>query len=42
LLRSFVLPNGVAHWSLSTLREKLIKICARIVRHGRYTNLGRY
>ncbi len=24
------------HWSLTTLREKLIKIGARIVRHGRY------
>jgi hypothetical protein len=36
LLRSLVLPNEVAHWSLSTLREKLVKIGARIVRHGRY------
>ena len=35
-LRSLVLPNEVAHWSLSTLREKLVKIGARIVRHGRY------
>jgi hypothetical protein len=26
----------VAHWSLTTLREKLVKIGARIVRHGRY------
>jgi hypothetical protein len=26
----------VAHWSLSSLRERLIKIGARIVRHGRY------
>jgi hypothetical protein len=31
-----VLPNEVAHWSLTTLREKLVKIGARIVRHGRY------
>jgi hypothetical protein len=31
-LRSLVLP----HWSLTTLREKLVKIGARIVRHGRY------
>jgi hypothetical protein len=36
LLRSLVLPNEVAHWSLTTLREKLVKIGARIVRHGRY------
>jgi hypothetical protein len=35
-LRSLVLPNEVAHWSLTTLREKLVKIGARIVRHGRY------
>ncbi len=26
----------VEHWSLTTLREKLIKIGAKIVRHGRY------
>ena len=24
------------HWSLTTLREKLVKIGAKIVRHGRY------
>ncbi len=24
------------HWSLTTLREKLLKIGAKIVRHGRY------
>jgi hypothetical protein len=35
-LRSLVLPNEVAQWSLSTLREKLVKIGGRIVRHGRY------
>ncbi len=26
----------MAQWSLTTLREKLVKIGARIVRHGRY------
>jgi len=31
-----VLPNEVAHWPLTTLREKLVKVGARIVRHGRY------
>ena len=31
-----MLPNEVAQWSLTTLREKLVKIGARIVRHGRY------
>jgi hypothetical protein len=35
-LRSLALPREVAQWSLSTLREKLVKIGARIVRHGRY------
>ena len=34
-LRSLALPNEVARWSLTTLREKLVKIGARIVRHGR-------
>ena len=32
-LRTLALPE---HWSLITLREKLVKIGARIVRHGRY------
>ena len=35
-LRTLVLPDEVAQWSLTTLREKLVKIGARIVRHGRY------
>ncbi len=26
----------MAHWSLTTLREKLVKIGARMVRQGRY------
>ena len=30
------LPQKVEHWSLTTLREKLVKIGAKIVRHGRY------
>jgi hypothetical protein len=30
------LPQQVEHWSLTTLREKLIKIGAKVVRHGRY------
>ena len=30
------LPEQVEHWSLTTLGEKLVKIRARIVRHGRY------
>jgi hypothetical protein len=35
-LRSLALPSDVAQWSLTTLREKLVKIGARIVRHGCY------
>ena len=35
-LRTLALPEAVAQWSLTTLREKLVKIGARIVRHGRY------
>jgi hypothetical protein len=35
-LRSLVPPDEVARWSLTTLREKLVKIGARIVRHGRH------
>jgi hypothetical protein len=31
-----LLPSEVAQWPLSTLREKLVRIGARIVRHGRY------
>ena len=35
-LRSLALPKEVEQWSLITLREKLVKIGGRIVRHGRY------
>jgi len=34
-LRQAVLPRSVRHWSLTTLREKLIKIGAKVVRHSR-------
>jgi len=30
------LPRSVKHWSLTTLREKLIKIGAKVVHHARY------
>ncbi len=30
------LPKEVEHWSLTTLREKLNKIGAKVVCHGRY------
>ncbi len=29
-------PQEVEHWSLTTLREKLVKIGPNVVRHGRY------
>ncbi len=35
-LRKLALPEAMEQWSLTTLREKLIKIGAKIVRHGRY------
>ena len=35
-MHTLALPEEVEHWSLTTLREKLVKIGARIVRHGRY------
>ena len=36
-LRRLALPRAVKHWSLTTLREKLIKIGAKVVTHARYT-----
>jgi hypothetical protein len=36
LLRRLALPKSVKKWSLRTLREKLIKIGAKMVRHSRY------
>jgi len=35
-LRRLVLPKSVKHWSLTTLREKLVKIGAKVVHHARY------
>jgi hypothetical protein len=35
-LRRLALPQSVKHWSLTTLREKLVKIGAKIVTHARY------
>jgi len=35
-LRRLALPVSVRHWTLTTLREKLIKIGAKVVRHARY------
>ena len=35
-LRRLALPRAVKHWSLTTLREKLIKIGAKVITHARY------
>jgi len=35
-MRTLALPEEIEHWSLTTLKEKLVKIGARVVRHGRY------
>ncbi len=35
-MRTLALPKEVEHWSLTTRREMLIKIGAKVVRHGRY------
>jgi hypothetical protein len=34
-LRTLALPEKVAQWTMTTLRNRLVKIGARIVRHGR-------
>ena len=34
--RSLALPQKVEHWSMTALCEKLVKIGAKVVRHGRY------
>ena len=35
-MRILALPKEVEHWSLTTIREKLVKIGAKVVAHGRY------
>ena len=35
-LRRIALPVSVKHWTLTTLRDRLIKIGAKMVRHARY------
>jgi hypothetical protein len=35
-LRTLATPEPIKDWSLTSLKERLIKIGARIVRHGRY------
>lgn len=35
-LRALALPEAVEHWSLTTLKDELIKNGSKIVHHGRY------
>ena len=35
-MRTLALPETVKHWSLTSLKEKLVKIGAKIVTHARY------
>ena len=35
-MRTLGLPKEVEHWSLATIREKWVKIVAKVVSHGRY------
>ncbi|MEX2127418.1 MAG: IS1380 family transposase [Xanthobacteraceae bacterium] len=35
-MRTLALPEAVKQWSLTSLREKLVKIGAKVVTHGRY------
>ena len=35
-MRTLALPEAIKQWSLTSLREKFVKIGAKVVRHGRY------
>jgi Transposase DDE domain group 1 len=35
-LRRLALPAEIEHWSLTTLRERLVKTGAKVVRHAKY------
>ena len=35
-LRTLALPKVIADWSLTSLREKVVKIGAKVIAHGRY------
>ena len=35
-LRRLALPKSIKDWSLRTMREKLVKIRAKVVSHARY------
>ncbi len=38
-LRTLVLPNSIADWSLTSLRDRMIKIGAKAIRHDRSITL---
>jgi hypothetical protein len=38
-MRTVAIPKAVEPWSLTSLRQKLIKIGARVVSHGRYADV---
>ena len=35
-MRRLALPNAVRHWSLTTSRDKLIKIGGKLMHHSKY------
>lgn len=35
-MRTLALPEQVESWSLTTIREKLVKIGAKVIGHARY------
>jgi len=35
-MRTLAMPKPAEPWSVTSLREKLIKIAAKVVSHGRY------
>jgi Transposase DDE domain group 1 len=37
VFRTLVLPDEVERWSLTSLRERVVKIGAKVIAHARYT-----
>jgi hypothetical protein len=37
-MRALALPRELEHWSLTTLREMLVKIGAKVLSHGQYVS----
>jgi hypothetical protein len=35
-MHTLAMAKTVEAWSLTSLRERLIKICAKVISHGRY------